>query len=242
MLRVAHIIAVAIVGISAQASAGPTLDHLVPFSPMYEPTLRPLADKKLLITPANCGRMIRMFQGPDIGESAVSVYCAEGHCHVTLTRGARNLDYLWADTAGQRDHLQRVAAVSVSRSDAEIPETTAHAVRECWRAALRATRPPTEYTRPALHNDRIEFWLVESGRAPLKGERSDDPGKNILKLIRLGDQLVHYCGLPLSQRAEAARQIEQEAIRLTGVLAHTNASNQAMERIPQWRDRSSCSR
>src|SRR5262249_39703288 len=148
-------------------------------------------DKKLLLTPANCGRMIRMHQHSDeggIGESAVSVYCGRAGCRVTLTRAARSLGMLWAERREEREQVTLIRSVPVIREDATIPESTAHAFRECLRAALRATRK-LPYEEIVLDNDRIEFWLIERSSSPLKAERSNFPGQNVERLISIGDEL-----------------------------------------------------
>lgn len=161
--------------------------------------------------------------GP-IGESAVSVYCTGLGCQVTLTRAASSLAEPWDNQRGRPD-LARANSVRVSRKDAAIPQSTAHAFRECLRAAVRATRKPPDDGSIVNDNDRVEFWLIEPGTAPLKAERPDIPGKNTERLIDIGDELGHYCEWPESRRPEVARHIEQEAFRLRGVFARRNASN-----------------
>jgi hypothetical protein len=227
MLRVALLVALSVSFASAHASRRPVVDHLVPFTPMFDEDLRPLVDKKLLITPANCGRMIRMHQGVSVGESAVSVYCRDGQCYVTTTRAAENIDFVWSERRGESDQLQRVRAVPVTRKDAEISERLAHAFRDCLRAALRATRPDTS-DAVIIHMDRVEFWLVAPGSTPLKAERSNRPGRHVLQLISLGDDLARYCELPAAQRQKAAQHIEKKATRLQRYFGRI-ASNQAMQ-------------
>ena len=231
MLRIALVSAL-MFALSAHA-AEPRVDHLIPWTYGFDRDLRPLVEKKLFITPANCGRMIRMHQMTDqggVGESVVSVYCTPSDCHVTLTRSARSLDMLWADRRGERNEAGLIHAVPVMRKDAELPRSAAQAFRECWRTALLAVRKRPDEERVVLDNDRVEFWLVEPHAAPLKAERPDYPGKRVESLISLGDRLARYCEMSASGRATAAQEIEREAIRLQSAFARKNASNQAMER------------
>src|SRR4051812_49130188 len=102
MLRFTLLVAFSVLGV-AQAGAGALVHHLIPWDGKYgfETDLRPLIDKKLILTPADCGRMIRMHQS-DIGESAVSVYCTKAGCRVSLTRATRSLGWLWADHRDER--------------------------------------------------------------------------------------------------------------------------------------------
>ena len=87
-------------------------EHLLPFTNSFDPDLRPIFDKKLLLTPANYGRMIRMHNGPDVGDSVVSVYCNEGSgtralCFVSLTKSDANLDLVMADHRADRDPFKK---------------------------------------------------------------------------------------------------------------------------------------
>lgn len=236
MLRLTLLITLSVLEVAQAGARLPIIDHLVPWWEGFEIELRPLLDKRLLITPANCGRMIRMHQHSDqgaIGESVVSVYCTEAGCHVALTRAAKSLSHLWADHREERDQVAVIRSVPVSRKDAAIPKSTAYAYRECLRAALRAARKPQAedgYERIVLDNDRVEFWLVERGSAPLKAERPDDAGRNVERLISIGDELGRYCEMPKLRRPEAAKHIEQEALRLRNIFATKHASNQAMQR------------
>ncbi|MEY2564373.1 MAG: hypothetical protein QOH88_2566 [Verrucomicrobiota bacterium] len=221
MLRLTLLIGFSVL-FAAQARARlPIVDHLVPWWEGFEIELRPLVEKKLLLTSANCGRMFRMYQLSDQGpipESVVSVYCIEVSCHVTLTRASKSLSHLWADRRAKGDEVAAVRAVGVFRRDAVIPQSTAHAYRDCLRAALRATRK-LSYDEIVLDNDRIEFWLIERGSSPLKAERPSNPGENVQRLIGLGDRLSRYCEMPEAERRAAAVQIEQEALRLQRVFA-----------------------
>src|SRR6476646_2401459 len=120
MLRLSLFVAFSCLLAAEAGARPPVIDHLVPWVYGFDRDLRPLVEKKLLITPANCGRMIRMFQMTDqggIGESVVSVYCTASDCHVTLTRAARSLDMLWADHRGERNQVALVRSVPVTRKD-----------------------------------------------------------------------------------------------------------------------------
>jgi hypothetical protein len=237
MLRFTLLVAFSVLGVAQAGAGAPAVDHLLPWDGEYgfETDLRPLVDKKLVLTPADCGRMVRMHQHSDqggIGESAVSVFCTETGCHVTLTRATRSLGMLWAEHRGERKQAALIRSVPVNRKDAAIPKSTAHAFRECLRAALRGTRkmPDTGEESIVLDNDRVEFWLVEGPSATLKAERPNFPGKNVESLIGLGDRLARYCEMSPPGRAAAAKEIEREAVRLQEVFSRKTASNHPMER------------
>jgi hypothetical protein len=194
-------------------------DRLLPFTRFFSEDLRPVLEKKLLVTSANYGRMIRMHGPPDVGDSAVSVYCEEGgadatRCQVTLTKAKKNLDYVFAQNREQKDPLRSVNEVQIIRKDADIPKTTATAFRNCLRAMIpedgdHRLRPPT-----ISDDDRIEFWLAESNAIPRKGERSEHPGNRIKTLVSIGDLLAQYCETPRRQREVIVKKIEEEAARV----------------------------
>ena len=150
-------------------------DKLLSFTYAFDAELRPTLEEKLLVTPANYGRMIRMHGPFDVGESAVSVYCAPGdantNCSVTLTQAQANMDYTM-EVNRENDPLQKVREVPIVRKDVEIPKTTATAFRDCLRIMIPEPGDPNHlHPLTISDDDRIEFWLDEPNTAPRKGER-----------------------------------------------------------------------
>src|SRR2546423_11260631 len=85
-------------------------DRLLSFTYAFNTELRPILEKKLLPTPANHGRMIKIPSFPEIGESAVSVDCstADGKnatCRVTLTRAQSSMENTMVEYWGKADAI-----------------------------------------------------------------------------------------------------------------------------------------
>lgn len=202
------------------AKTRPTADRdkLLSFTYAFDKELRPTLDEKLLVTPGNYGRMIRMHGPFDVGESAVSVYCPEDetntNCSVTLTQSQANMDYTM-EVNREKDPLQKVREVPIVRKDAEIAKTTATAFRDCLRIMIPEPGDPNNlHPLTIADDDRIEFWLDEPNAAPRKGERAEHPGKQTRALIHIGDLLARYVEAAPSERAALAKQIQKEASRV----------------------------
>jgi hypothetical protein len=197
-------------------------DRLLSFTYAFNRELRPTLEKKLLPTPANYGRMIKIPSFPEMGESAVSVDCStvdgkNATCRVTLTRAQSSMENTMVEYWGKADAIQKVEEIAVVRKDAEIPKTTATAFRDCLRIMIPEPGDPLElHPSTITDNDRIEFWLEEPNVVPRKGERAEKPGRRTKMLIRIGDLLVRYCEAPESERSRIAKQIEAEAARILG--------------------------
>lgn len=195
-------------------------DKLLSFTYAFDTDLRPTFEEKLLVTPANYGRMIRMHGPHDVGESAVSVYCTEAEtsdaaCHVTLTRAQANMDYTMEEHREENDPLQHVRDIAIVRKDAELPKKTATLFRDCLRIMIPPPGDPNRLHPLTISDDnRVEFWLVESDSAPRKGERAEQPGKKTRTLIRIGDLLARYCEATQARRPGIAKQIQAEASRI----------------------------
>jgi hypothetical protein len=197
-------------------------DRLLSFTYAFNRELRPTLEKKLLLTPANNGRMIKIPSLPEIGESAVSVDCStvdgkNATCRVTLTRAQLSMENTMVEYWGKADAIQKVEEIAVVRKDAEISKAAANAFRDCLRVMIPEPGDPLElHPATMTDNDRIEFWLEEPNVAPRKGERAEKPGRRSKILIRIGDLLTHYCEAPESERLQIAKQIEAEAARILG--------------------------
>lgn len=186
-------------------------EHLLPFTNSFDPDLRPIFDKKLLLTPANYGRMIRMHNGPVVGDSVVSVYCNEGSgtpavCFVSLTKSDANLDLVMADHRADRDPFRKVKDVRVVKKEARISHEIATFFRNSLRALLPVKGDGRVESVEGWGFNRIEFWLPENGVSPSKGESSRKPGKRITTMIEVGDLLGRYCEAPEPKRPAIAEQ------------------------------------
>ena len=192
-------------------------ERLLPFTEWFDPQLRPILEAKLLVTPANYGRMITMWR-PNLGESAVSLYCkaagAEADCFVTLTRAQRSLDYVMANHREDADPLREVKKVNVVRKDARIPNQLAATFRRCVGVLLPKTGDRRVDPVVGWGFDRIEFWLCEPGAGCKKSDAPNHPGNRIRALIKMGDLLARYCETAESNRPAIATLMQAEADRI----------------------------
>jgi hypothetical protein len=185
----------------------------------FDTDLRPIFDEKLLLTPANYGRMIRMHGGPDVGDSAVSVYCetkggSDAPCGVSLTKAEGNLDYIMAQHRADDDPFKDVRKVKVVRKEAQIPRSAAIAFRDCLRKLLPVDGDRRSARGEGSDYERVEFWLLESDGNLSNGEAPDSRGKRVTTLIQIGDLLARYCEVTQPERAAIAKQVEKEALRV----------------------------
>jgi hypothetical protein len=218
------IVGLAAVGLSehglASGKAQRDSDRLLSFTYAFNRELRPTLEKKLLLTSASHGRMIKIPSLPEIGESAVSVDCPapeikNGVCRVTATRAKSSMENTMIEYWGKAEAVRKVEEIPVGRTDAEIPKTTATAFRDCLRAMIPEPADPLKlHPATITDNDRIEFWLEEPNVAARKGERAEKPGDRTKMLLRIGDLLTRYCEAPQAERSRIAKQIEAEARRI----------------------------
>lgn len=194
-------------------------DRLLPLSRADE-TLRAIIEEKLLVTPANYGRMIHLYTGHEGSESAVSVYCdesapIESACYVTATKAIGSFEYVLTEFEDSDDLLSHLRNISVQRNDADIPRSIATAFRSCLIKMM-----PVDGDSPQgptiTHNDRIEFWLVQPDAVPRSGERGERPGKRITALVQIGELLTKYSEAAPQKRAAIARKIEKKVAGLLG--------------------------
>jgi len=202
-------------------------EHLLPFTNSFDADLRPVFDKKLLLTPANYGRMIRMHNGPDVGDSVVSVYCNEGSgpralCSVSLTKSDANLDLAMAEHRADRDPFKKVKEIRVVKKEAPISHQVATLFRRSLSALLPAKGDRRVETVEGWGFNRIEFWLLEKGLSPSNGESPRKPAKKITTLIEIGDLLGRYCEAPEPKRSAIAKQIVQKTELIVGPQGESN--------------------
>jgi hypothetical protein len=132
-----------------------------------------------------------------------------------MTRAKSNMENTMIEYWGKPDAIRKVEEIAVVRTDAEIPNATAIAFRNCLRVMIPEPGDPLQlHPSTITDNDRIEFWLEEPNVAPRKGERAEKPGTRTKMLIRFGDLLASYCEAPESEHSRIAKQIEAEAARI----------------------------
>jgi hypothetical protein len=191
-------------------------DRLSPLTSIYE--LRSIIDEKLLLTPANCGRMIT-FPGTETdGEFAVSANCADidapqSPCSITITKASRSFGAVISEKGYTDDALRSAKSLAVSRCDAMLP----HSIALLFQSSLLALMPKegdTPQPRTISDNDRIEFWLTSSDGAARGAERGERYGKKVSSLIHMGELLSNYCTMPQSKRQEALKRIQDEGAKI----------------------------
>lgn len=199
-----------------------TEDHLVPRKPEIDGALRPILEKKLFLTAADCALLLIRPAGR--AEAAVAVY-SEKHKDAaptfatTLTEANKSIDVTMATEPGR---VEELAKITVKRWDAPLPTSTALAIKSAWRAMLDRTKEPEAYARPALHREEFEFSTLVPGAKSLYGTLPNKGGKNVAAFVKLSRLLVRYCKAPSGKRSSIANQIERDAKRLVESIGNAN--------------------
>ena len=199
------------------------VDHLIPSHRQREPQYYSLLSSLLGLTGFDCGRTIVVpaFEP----EYSVSVYTRSGAgastYGVTYVIAETNV---WQRTNEGRD---RTAVPKVRRFDAEIPEQTAHLLREIWMGMLtgpQRPRPTPTPRREIVISDEtsVELSLQRWGSPMLFGEIDNisvrPPGKKKQELVRLSWLLVEYCKTNPKQRPAIVKRIDDKANALLALL------------------------
>ena len=200
----------------ACATSAERLDHLDPVNLEESKAYRTKLEKLLFVTEANYGRM--SFNPGSDPEFVVSIYRRVFHrnkypknYYITVTQA---LDSIWYSMPDNSDSGTD-KPIKVTRCDAEMPSSTALAIRRVWKQMLLQTRPHDYSSVDApIGGEIVEFSLVASGRTPLFGELPIYPGKNTLALERLGIALQDYCKASPNERALLSEKIERKAEKL----------------------------
>lgn len=220
-LLTALLLSVTIITFSADGKGNSDLanarETLLPFTESYDLELRPIFDQKLIRTPANYGRMIRMHGGSDVGDSVVSVHCGTGEdCQVTLTRAEQDLDLVTAGHRGDRDPFLPAKQVRVIRSDAPISRNIASIFRASLEKLLPEPGDRSVETVEGYGFDRIEFWLPGADKKSDKGEAQRRPKAKVKSLIQMGDLLSRYAEASSDHRRLLVARIKKEGERILG--------------------------
>ena len=187
-------------------------DHLVPKNPATDGALRPVLEKKLFVTPADCASVL--IRPPETGEAAVALYKSRAgnipdRFFVTVTKADKNIDM-----TANVDSLEAAKKIKVTQCDAEIAKTAALAICAAWKAMLERTQESHFYARPTLHREELEFSIRRKSEAEIFATVPNRGGRSVSALIKLAKQLEGYCNAPAATRRSLANRIEHDAKRL----------------------------
>jgi hypothetical protein len=188
-------------------------DHLVPKNIATDGALRPVFEKKLFVTPADCASVL--IRPPETGEVAVALYRRRAgnipdRFVVTVTKAEKNIDM-----TANVDSLEAADKIKVTRCDAEISNTAALTICAAWKVMLERTEESHVYARPTLHREELEFSIRAEGKTEVLAALPNRGGQSVSALIKLAKQLENYCNAPSAARRKLANRIERDAKRLT---------------------------
>jgi hypothetical protein len=184
-------------------------DHLIPFDLYFgvnETDYVRILAAKLLVTPADCARMLVV--PPEEGEYAVAVYSEKSKqedpiFHVTCLEAAKNI---WE----QKDEKAR-SATRVTRYDATIGNSTAVAIRNAWREMLLRTEQYRQSPPVVVDNTVVAFSIIEPNRSERRGQLPVNGGERTARLQKIGSLLIKYCKAHEPDRTVIAKKIEHDA-------------------------------
>lgn len=209
--------------VSVHSAVPSNADHLVAADLNKCRNYRKILVSKLGITPFDCGRAFLM--PPFDPEASCSVYRTSKngqriYC-VTCISVRQNL---WQRTDAAH-YPARAKNIKAERLDAEIPERTAHLVREVWLRMLQEPSVSRSIASPTrvvlLDTTDAEFSLERSNAAPLYATLNFSlsfPGKKTKQLVGIWNTLFEYCKVPAEKRSEIASRIEWQASQLLAQL------------------------
>jgi len=191
----------------ATVSAQSQTSHLVPVKREAGGSgeYRRVIYKKLLVTPAQFGRMIYEPGWAD-PEWAVSVYGVRAtkraehpykSYYVTVTRSRSSIWNILEDQRRGDPH----EAIRTSRKDAPISEELAYALQNAWRTMLSRTRAE-EKMYLFMDAPTVEFTLGSQ-----RGEITP-PRKGLTnEMYEIGVALAKLCDIPADQRAAEEKKL-----------------------------------
>jgi len=191
-------------------------DHLVPKNPSTDGALRPVLERKLFVTPADCASVL--IRPPETGEVAVAVYRSRSgniadSFFVTVTQADKSIDM-----TANVDSLEAANKIRIVRCDAEIANTTGLAIQAAWKAMLERAQESHFYARPTLHREELEFSIRRKGQAEMFATVPNKGGRSVSALVNLAKQLESYCKAPTAARSKLAKKMERDAKRLVTIL------------------------
>ena len=191
-------------------------NHLVPVTPRSDTYIK-LVEEKLLVTPADYGRMI--FRPSFSGEFAVSVYgdnYTESYpreplvFHITLTKAKDSIWYSMPENNGQK----KQESTAIIRIDIIIDKTLAVAIQRAWATMLLKTRYPLK-AYAGCDGYEAEFSVFVRCIGDLYGEIWS-PDRGLPKeMVELGLALKDFCETPSDQRPAKQQKIMSQLASFT---------------------------
>jgi hypothetical protein len=163
-------------------------------------------ERKLFVTPDEVARYMFLTNRYDEGDRSAAVYRAPSK------KGALPGDYWLTVTEAAGSLTAETRNIRVRRNDAPLPASVAQALHQLWLAVLKQS-PTKEHAIPCAPTGFFSVTATNGDRLSAVTV-SLDQDSLCIALINVGESLVKYAKLPASQRAEAARKIEQESQRL----------------------------
>lgn len=162
-------------------------------------------ERRLFVTPDEVARYVFLTNAQNDGDRSAAIYRAPAR------KGSLTGDY-WVTVTAASDSLNEEDSrgITVRRSDAPLPASTAKAVHELWLAIIGRTRvekdvvcmSPTDIfavrTASGTRLEAISIWREE--------------GDSCSALIDIADRLIRYPRSP--HQADLAREIEKQSHRL----------------------------
>lgn len=173
---------------------------------------RKLYEHKLFVSKDDVARYL-FLPGLFGTEKSVAISCsanrnrgAQKQCLVTSTIASGRL---WNAIQEAYRKKTKVPMITVRTRTAPLPESTAIAIRQLWRAAIdSAIEPPPSDDR--LDNSYQIFSTIDLSGKMTRAETYGFGVRNRM-LIDLGERLITYCSLPVSIREQEALRIEARA-------------------------------
>lgn len=173
---------------------------------------RTLYEHKLFVSKDDVARYL-FLPGSFGTEKSAAISCsasrnqgAQKQCVVTSTIASGRL---WNAVQDAYPKKAEVSMITVRKRTAPLPESTAAAIRQLWRAAIdSAIEPPPPVDR--LDDSSQIFSTIDSSGKMTRAETYGFGGRNRM-LIDLGERLIAYCSLPVSRREQEALRIEARA-------------------------------
>lgn len=201
--------------------ADETGNRLIPVDPFSEiadgADYKTLYEQKLFVTKGDLARFVYL-PGSGGAERVAAVYSSSekqaslpASYWVTATEASGKLLHC-ISVPGQTERPVDPRTIKIRRDDAPLPESTAKVIHQFWLAMLLGRRP---LSQEVLRGDSMTLiFSAADSRGRLLRAQADTVKGNTKRLWEIGESLFDYCRLPASQRAGAARELEERTRRL----------------------------
>lgn len=204
---------------STEARSEDPRDHLTRIDPTSiigdSSEERSLYEHKLFVTKGDVAGYVFLSNGKD-GDRSVAIYRASGkkgslpgNYWVTATEASGRITL---PVPGSKKPPVDPRTITVRRSDAPLPASTARVVHELWLAMLERSRPEGEFV---LDSPTGIFSATSASGVPLRaatGRLQEDFVS--LAAMQFGQSLINYSQSSASERVDYARKLENEANKL----------------------------